>query len=139
MKIKNVEDLRRERKRLKAELAESEANLKDHWEYAKEQLNPVRTAGRFIGNAMVHKNDGVIDKTMRLAIDKILKGLVLSKSGWITRTIVSYMVKNMSSNMLAEKRPELLNKIKGFIHQARNVTNNKARHYDRSTAGQVNF
>ncbi len=139
MKIENIEDLRRERRRLKAELTESEVKLKEHFEWAKEQLDPLRTAGRFIGKAMVNSNDGMVDKTLRFAIDKLLKGVILSRTGWITKTVISYLVKNVSSNMLLTKQPELLTKIKSFIHQARNVTNNKSNHFDRSTAGNVNF
>lgn len=138
-KINTIDDLRRERKRLKLELKETELLIKEDLNWIKEELTPIRAAGRFVGNALVNKNKGLVNDGIRLAIDTVVKNFVLSRSGWLTRTIIPFILKNLSANYVEERKPQVLSTIRSLLSRARQATNHRSNHYDRSTAADTKF
>jgi hypothetical protein len=146
-KIKSINDLRAERVRLKLQLAMAEEKLKDDVAWLKDELKPVKAAGKLFSSVMINKNNGVINDGVRFTIDAVLKNLILSKAGWITKLVVPYLVKNLSSNYILEKRPEIFSIIRNFIHKARKSTrdnytqnqNQNHNHYDKSTVDEMDY
>jgi hypothetical protein len=137
-KINSIDELRKEKNRLKLELIRSEEALQEDFALLKEELKPLRLAGRAVSYAMINKNDGVVNDGVRFAINGLLKNVVLAKAGWITKLVVPFIVKNISSNMLLEKKPEVLGYLRNLIHKARKATH-ASDHYDKSTVDEMNY
>lgn len=136
-KINSVEDLRREKKRLKLELKKTELLIKEDFAWAKNELAPLRVAGKFVGNALVNKNNGLVNDGLRILIDTVVKNLVLSRAGWITKMIVPFVLKNLSTNYIKDRKPEVLASIRNLLGRARRAARHRSDLYDRSTAGGV--
>lgn len=146
-KINNLQELKAERIRLRMELATAEDNLKDDLNWFKEEMNPVKVLGNIVSNAFVSKNNGgLVNNGVRFTIDAVVKNLILSKAGWITKLVVPFVMKNISSNFIAEKKPEIFSMLKNLIHQARKTTathkpnnNHSQNHYDKSTVDEMDY
>jgi hypothetical protein len=142
--IENLKDLRSERTRLKLKLNVAEETLRDDVEWIKTELKPVHLVGRFINNSLVNKDWGLVNGGVRDLIDSVLKTFVLPKSGWIVKLIVPFILKNISSNYILEKKPEFFGMIKRLISKARRSTNanyqhNGHDHYDKSTVDEMDY
>jgi hypothetical protein len=50
-----------------------------------------------------------------MVVDLVFKKMILGKAGWITRLTVPFLVKNFSSNKLAENKNTFLKKLRGWL------------------------
>jgi len=143
--IKSLKDLRSEKMRLKLELSAAEDALKEDMAWIKEELSPIRNAGKLFSSAMVNKNHGIINDGVRFTIDGLLKNVILSRSGWMMKLIVPFIAKNLSSNYIINKQPEIFGLLKNLIHKARKSThinhnhNHNHNHYDKSTVDEMDY
>lgn len=55
-----------------------------------------------------------------LAVNTIVKKLLLGRAGWITRLIIPYFVSNFTSNFLAEQKDKWLEKLGSWLHRNKN-------------------
>jgi hypothetical protein len=147
-KIENLKDLRSERARLKLELNVAEETLKEDIEWIKSELRPAHLAGKYLSNTLVNKDDGFLNVGLRRTIDTVLKSFVLSRAGWITKLVVPFIVKNISSNYVQEKKPEIFGMLKRWISTARKSTSSHHNHngvhqqnghYDKSTVDEMDY
>ena len=138
-RIENIKDLRSERARLKLELNVAEEILKEDWEWIQTEFKPVHLAGKFLNNTLINKDHGVVSSGVREMIDLVLKSVVLSKAGWITKLVVPFIVKNISTNYMDDKKPEFFGMIKRMISKARKTSNNVDSHYDKSTVDEMHY
>jgi len=142
-KIECLKDLQSERARLKLELNVAEEILKEDIEWIKAELKPAHLAGKYLSNSLINKDDGFINVGLRRTIDTILKSFVLVRAGWLTKLIVPFLVKNISSNYVQEKKPEFFGMLKKLISSARKSTshtsNHNHNHYDKSTVDEMDY
>ena len=139
-KIKNIKDLRAEKTRLKLELSVAEEALREDLKWVREELRPVRIAGGLLNKAFGNKQHGLIKDGVKITVDTLVKDLLLAKSGWVTRLVVPWLVKNLSSNYLAEKSPEIFGILRNLIKKARKTTgNHDPGHFDKSTVDEMNY
>lgn len=144
-RIESIKDLRSERARLNLKLIGAEEAIREDIEWIKSELKPVHIAGKFLSNSFINKDNGLINQGVRSVINTLLKSVVLSRSGWITRLIVPFLVKNISSNFILEKKPELFGILKNFISSARRrISKTEVRqdihnHFDKSTADEMKY
>ncbi|HET9744326.1 MAG TPA: hypothetical protein VFP97_01360, partial [Chitinophagaceae bacterium] len=55
-------------------------------------------------------------------IDLLLKKFVLAKSGWVTKMLVPFFVKNYSSHIIADNKNTIVNKVASvFSHKSGNA------------------
>jgi hypothetical protein len=138
-RISNLKELNAEKLRLKSELFIAEEKLKEDLHWIREELNPVKAIGKLFGNAFINKNDGILNDGVRNTIDVILKNIVLSRSGWITRLVVPFIIKNISSNYLAENKPAVLKGVRNLIRLIRKSMNRKTDFFDKSTVDEMDY
>jgi hypothetical protein len=138
-KLNNLNDLKSERLRLRLQLVAVEEELKSDLEWIKEELNPVKAAGRFLGNAFINKNNGIINDGVKITIDTLLKNIILSRSGWLVKLIVPFIIKNISSNYILENKSEIFSVLKNLIHKIRKSNTHSDNHFDKSTVDEMNF
>ena len=110
--IRTYEDLLAEKQRLQTLLQTQKSIIRQDIDEIKEELVPVKTAINFIGKLTTqdHSNP-ILNGTINTIIDLVMNKLVLARSGWITRFIVPFLVKNFSSHIVDEKKDDILRKV----------------------------
>jgi len=137
-KIKNMADLQVERMRLRSEIIMQEEQLKEDFVWVKEELEPGRIIGRLFG-LVGNKKEGLIKQGAKFTFESIIRKVFLSRSNWLIRLVVPMIVGNFSSELLSNKKPEVLDLLKGFIRKMRVQLKNSDSHYDRSTVDEMDY
>lgn len=111
-RINTYEELLTEKERLKAlakvQTEQIQADIRD----IKEELRPITHLGATIGKFFSRKAGGILGQVgINLLVDGLIKRTLLSKTGWITRLVIPFFLKNVASH-LADKPEKLIKKIK---------------------------
>ena len=138
-KIRNLKELHTEKLRLQSELIAAEEILKEDLKWIKEEIKPGKIAGKLFNNIIGNKSSGLLNNGLRGTIDILLKNILLSKSGWITRLILPLIIKNLSSSYLAEKKPEIFGILRDIIHKARTSIRQDDNLFDKSTVDEMDY
>lgn len=113
--ITNYKELLQEKARLKLLLAEQELQIKEDWQLIKEDLKPVVLVGATIRKLFTRKAAmGATQLGVNLIADTFIKKVLLARTGWLTRFLVPFLIKNYASNLVGEPE-KLLNKIKKWF------------------------
>jgi hypothetical protein len=134
--IKSMEDLKVERRRLIAEIAEKELLLKADVAAAREMLKPINLVSHTAAKFVTSEDHTVLNKWVNTVVTSVLRNLVLARSGWIVKTIVPILVRNYANHKLEENKVDIVETLRGWLHKLRDKTNKHATngYYDRSTA-----
>lgn len=108
-KIDNLDDLRKEKQRLKLVLAEHEVLLKAHIEELGDSLKPAQVAIDLVKKITGSPKDGLVNNGIRSAVG-IASNMLFSGYSWPVRTALSFVSKNLVGNLVHDKGPGLLNK-----------------------------
>lgn len=138
-KIRNLKELHAEKLRLQLELIAAEEILKEDMEWIKEEIKPGKIVGKLFNNIIGNSTSGLLNNGVRGTIDILLKNILLSKSGWITRLILPLIIKNLSSSYLAEKKPEIFGILRDIIHKARTSIRQDDNLFDKSTVDEMDY
>jgi len=110
--IKTYKDLLDEKERLQSLLSVQKQVLRDDFRQIKMELEPVRNVASFAGKFLTREKDmWVLNTGANTVIDLVFKKLILSRAGWLTKTIVPFFLKNFSSHVLSENKVPILKKI----------------------------
>ena len=113
--ITNYKELLQEKARLKALLAEQEVQIKEDWQLIKEDLKPAVLAATTIRNFLTRKASmSALQLGVNLFTDGFVKKIILAKTGWITRLLVPFLIKNYASHLAGEPE-KILQKIKNLF------------------------
>ena len=114
--IKTYEDLLNEKQRLKVLVQVQKQVIQYDIQEIKEKLIPVTNTLEVI-KKFVTKDTTNLLLTIGsdLAINTIVKQFILSRAGWLTRTIIPYFLKNYSSHFVAEQKDKWLDKLKNWL------------------------
>ena len=111
-RITTYEDLEREEGLLKGLLQSQKELIQVEVKLLKKQLEPVHMVAQFIGKiTTADKHNPLLTHGTNTVIDMILKNFILSRSGWITKMLVPFFVKNYSSHLIADNRDSIINKV----------------------------
>lgn len=138
-KIRNLKELHAEKLRLQLKLFATEEILKEDLEWVKEEIKPGNIAAKLFNNIIGNKTGGLLNNGVRGTIDILLKNVLLSKTGWVTRLIVPLIIKNLSSSYLAEKKPEIFGILRNMIQKARTSLKQETVHFDKSTIDDMDY
>lgn len=120
-KIQSYDDLIEERKRLEALLIVDKEKIANNWAELKHELAPINNAIGFLGKFTSRdKSNPLINLGVTLAGDLLLRRFLLARAGWATRVVVPFLVKNVSSNILADKGKSLFQRIKHWLKTDKN-------------------
>jgi hypothetical protein len=113
--ITNYKELLEEKVRLKALLVDQELQLKEDWHSIKEDLRPVVMVGATLRDFFTRKTTAAVAQVgINLLADGLVKKVLLGGTGWLTRTLVPFFIKNYASHLFEEPE-KLLAKIKHFF------------------------
>src|ERR1043165_2703893 len=96
--IKSLEQFREEKQRVVLRLMRLENLIKEDIGSIKQDLKPWKLAGNTLKSLLISEHDGVVGETIGLTVNGLIKNVILRKSGWITKFIVAYVLKNYTKN-----------------------------------------
>jgi hypothetical protein len=116
--IRTYEDLLNEKQRLEVLVQAQKQLIYYDIQEIKEKLAP------FTNTLEVIKKFVTKDKTnllltigSDLAINAVVKNFILSRAGWLTKTIIPFFLKNYSSHFVAEQKDKWFDKLKSWLGQ----------------------
>ena len=122
-RIQSYDDLVEERKRLENLLVVHRKQIETNWEEVKEEFKPVNNIISFFSKLTTRdRTNPLVNMGIDLAGDVVLRKFILGRAGWLTKLAVPFLVKNYSSNMLADKGKSLISRVKHFLHRNKNGT-----------------
>ena len=115
--ITNYKELLQEKARLHALLAEQELQIKNDWLVIKEDLRPFAHAATTIRNFLTRKATmSALQLGVNIFADGFVKKVLLGNTGWITRTLVPFFIKNYASH-LTDEPSAIIRKIKNLFRK----------------------
>jgi hypothetical protein len=114
--IKTYKDLLDEKARLEALFREQKATIRNDIRNIGEEFRPVTHAASFLGK-MVTREGGnfFLNASTNKLIDIVFKKLLLARTGWITKLVVPFLMKNYSSHIISENKATIWSKLLSFI------------------------
>lgn len=115
-KIKSYNDLEREEQLLE-ELLETQKKLVQlDIQVLKQQLKPATAALQFFSKiTTVDKSNLLLNEGANSIIDLVLKRGLLARSGWITKLLIPFFVKNYSSHLISDNKDGIMQKLFSII------------------------
>lgn len=111
-KITSYREMLEEEERLTLLLTIQQRQIQADVREIKEELRPIANIAGTAKKFFVRKSGQAITTVgIKLLVDGLVKNFILAKSGWITRTIIPFFLKNYASHF-AQDPGKLVNKIK---------------------------
>jgi hypothetical protein len=113
--IKNLDDLRAERARLKNQIEASRMNLRYEFGAIKQELNPLNQALGVVTDVFTTPRKGLLSLGVGIGVDTILKNVILARAGWLPRLVVPFLVKNVATNYISKNKASVVENIVGWV------------------------
>ena len=114
--IKTYKDLLEEKERLENLFKAQKQIVREDFKQLETELHPVKSALATAGKFFTRDNHNLLlNASANTLIDIFIKRFLLSKTGWFTRLVVPFLVKNYSSHLISEKKGSLLRKLFAWV------------------------
>ena len=114
--INTYEDLCKHERLLRQQLKLRKIRLHDDYHVLTEKLRPVeRVAGILKNVTTPNTRNPLVNTGINLAVDTLLRGFYSSKAGWLTKLVLPFVLKNVSSNLVNKKGKSLFKSFKSFF------------------------
>jgi len=111
-KITSYQEMLEDEERLTQLLKIQQKQIQADVRGIKEELQPITNLAATAKKFFVRKSGQAVTTVgIKLLVDGLVKNFVLAKSGWITRTVIPFFLKNYASHF-AQDPGKLLKKIK---------------------------
>ena len=119
--IETYDDLLEEKKRLEALLVINKEQVSTNWVEMKKEFEPVNNILSFFSKMTTRdKSNPLVNMGIDVAGDLVLRKILLARAGWATRLVVPFLLKNYSSNVLADKGKSFLQRVKHWFKTGKN-------------------
>jgi hypothetical protein len=119
--IRTYEDLVQQKNQVEALLQAQKELLIYDLRQLQTEFKSATSGLSIVGNIVTRKKQGfMVDLGVNKMIDFLFKKLILSRSGWITRLAVPFIVKNISSHLISNNKEQIVEKIKSWLHKSSN-------------------
>jgi hypothetical protein len=117
-KINSYADLLQERERLANNLLLQRAQIRQDVADLREELKPLRTAIAFVGKFVSKdKSNPLLSIGVDMLGDILFKNFLFARSGFLTKHIAPFLLKNLSMNLLSRNGDGILDMISEKIRQ----------------------
>ncbi|HEX6192544.1 MAG TPA: hypothetical protein VFZ42_09270 [Chitinophagaceae bacterium] len=114
--IRTYKDMQEEKERLELQLKNQKQLIMGSASALKDEFKPAFSAISFLGSLVKRDSTNpVLGTAANSIIDLVLKRVVLGRAGWIARTLIPLMVKNMSSHYIADHEDDIFKKLFRFF------------------------
>jgi hypothetical protein len=119
--IKNLEQLRAERFRILNEMDITVQLLKDDVENIKGSLNPLKMVTGFFKNMLFNQHAGIMHDSVRTMVGSFSYDKLLGFLPWPMRIAASYILKNVVSNFIQDKKGTIMDKALSIVGGFKNM------------------
>src|SRR5262245_40978422 len=110
--IVTYKDLLEEKERLRLLLNVQKEIIREDIRGIGDEIEPVKSALSFAGKFVTRDNSNLLlNAGANKLIDLVIKKVILSRAGWLTRLTVPFLLKNYSSHVISENKGALLKKL----------------------------
>jgi hypothetical protein len=114
--IRSYNELLIEKQKLQSLLAAQRELISYDIQDLKAEFKPAIDAVSLLGKVTTRDSSNpLFNIATNSLVDILLKKIVLSRSGWLSRLAIPFFVKNISSHFIAEHKEEIMNKLYSFI------------------------
>ncbi len=101
-KMRAYDQLLLEEQQLEEDLRFHRKRIIDKWQHLKASVQPAVIGMKLAENVLTRAetNNPVLNTGVNWAIDLLVKKWILKKSGWITKMLVPFVIKNITSNVI---------------------------------------
>ena len=111
-KIRSYEDLEREEQLLQELLRTQKQLIQLDIQIVRDQLKPAKMALQFFNKiTTVDKSNLLLNEGANKAIDFVLNKFILARTGWITKFLVPFFLKNYSSHLIGDNKVNIVEKV----------------------------
>ena len=114
-RINSLKELHEEKQRISDRISNLEIIIQSDIDSIKEDLNAWRVAGNTVKKFLITEERGVMGESIGLAIDTIVKKVLLRKTNFVMKFIISFMLKNFARNYFAKNAGTIFEKIKNMV------------------------
>lgn len=126
-KIRTYDDLLQEKKRLEELLVSNREQISTNWVEMKHEFEPVNNVVSFFSKLTTRdKTNPLVNIGIDVAGDLVLRKILLAKFGWATKLVVPFLLKNYSSNVIADKGKSFFHKLRHWIKNSKNGSSEPA-------------
>lgn len=119
--IQTYDDLLEEKKRLEQLLIVNKEQISTNWIEMKKEFEPVNNVVSFFSKLTTRdKTNPLVNIGIDVAGDLVLRKILLARFGWATRLVVPFLLKNYSSNVLADKGKSFIHKVRQWLKGNKN-------------------
>lgn len=111
-RIQTYEDLLREKQQLEVLLKAQKELIRYDWQDIKVGLKPVTNLLSLVGT---REKGMFLTAGSNKLIDLVLKKVLLARSGWLTRLVIPFLVKNISSHVVVDREKSWMKKLFAWI------------------------
>jgi len=106
-KIKTLKDLRDKKRQIKMRMEILQEEISNDFHAIRDDLQPAKIVVHTIKDMFSSERNGIVDESVGIAVDTIIRKVFFRKSNFLIKTVVSYLVKNYTRNFVTNK-PELI-------------------------------
>lgn len=101
-KMRAYDQLLLEEQQLEEDLRFHRKRIIEKWQHLKASVQPAVIGMKLAENVLTRAetNNPVLNTGVNWAIDLLVKKWILKKSGWITKMLVPFVIKNITSNVI---------------------------------------
>jgi hypothetical protein len=115
-KINSYDELVQRQHQVQELLGAQKELVKYDFEQLKTDLKPASVALKFVSNiTTLDKRNPLINEGIDKVVDLVLKKVILARSGWITKLLIPFLVKNYSSHVIGDHKDEFIDKIFSLV------------------------
>ena len=132
-KIETYQQLKEAKVLSKRRIKELEQQIKDNVEDIKNDLKPINMAGNAIRSMLSSEKHGLVSESVGMGVNAIVKGLLLRRTNFITKTLVAFAAKNLANNMVMKNSENILDWLQSHLRKMKSKHQHNGHYYDEST------
>ena len=120
-RIPTYNDLLEEKQQLEVLLKAQKELIRYDVQQLKAEFQPAIKTFSLLGKIFTKdRSNALLTTGTDTVIDLLVKKVILGRAGWITRLIIPYFLKNVSSHVIADKKDGLLQKVFSWFRKNQN-------------------
>lgn len=119
--IQTYSQLLEEKQRLQTLINAQKELVRYDIQELKKELKPVGVAFSFLKNITSRSGkNSLLNYGVDVIVDLLFKKIILSNAGWVTRLTLPFLLRNYSSNVIADNKKNLVQKLSNWFKSRMN-------------------
>lgn len=114
-KISTLAELKAEQNRLRFQKLFLETEIKKEFDELKSELAPLKLITKSAGKILLSKDNGILGNSLGYIADFVTKNVFLKNSGFLTRLIVPYLIKNSTGKLVEQNKSKIVDWVSRLV------------------------